>query len=87
MARFLKLENGIVINTEVHDSKPNDTEAYTYHEALNYIGIGWELTDAGWVNPNAAPFGPKRVDLDGNVTKWLDSIGEVETDTQTDPTP
>lgn len=85
MPRFLKLENNIVVNVEVHESQPSNTDAFTYQPVVGYTGMGWEWSNDEWVNPNSSPFNPKRLNADGVPTKWMDSTGTVEEDEQGEP--
>lgn len=72
--KVLKLENNIIINTEMWDALPENTDDYVYMAGIDNVGIGWEFRDSSWYNPNAVfQNTPVKVSLTGEI---LESIPE-----------
>jgi len=78
----LKLSNNIVVNIEVWDELPPNTETNVYIENTAGVGIGWQLQeDNTWLNTVFKEYSPKKKSADGTVTKYFDSAGDPDGET------
>ena len=50
MARWLKAVNGIIVDVNVSDTKPEDIGDIKYYAQIPNVGIGWEMHDSCWYN-------------------------------------
>ena len=55
MARWLKAVNGVIIDVDIGDTKPEDIGDIKYYAQIPNVGIGWEYCDSStpcWRNRN-----------------------------------